>query len=39
MEEYEAEASGNVKIPANEILQEEDERLEKQPEISESSES
>ena len=39
VEEYEAEASGNVKIPANEILQEEDERLEKQPEISESSES
>lgn len=39
VEEYEAEAPGDVKIPTYEILQERDERLEKQPEILESSES
>ena len=39
VKEYEAEAPGDVIIPTNEILQERDERLEKQPEILESSES
>ena len=39
VEEYEAEAPGNMKIPTNEILQERDERVEKQPEVLESSES
>lgn len=39
VEEYVAQAPGDVKIPTNEILQERDERLEKQPEILKSSES